>query len=162
MNRRPARDDAAVDAAPRTDAKLVLIAEDEEPVAEFLAYVVADAGHKPVVAFHGRQALVLAREQWPDLLITDLMMPYLNGADLVTALRAEAAAADRTLPPVILITAAGPAQARAAGADVVLYKPVEVADIDAALRRLLASPGEDETRQAVGGAGTLEASEPRT
>ena len=40
---------------------LVLIAEDEEPIAELIAYVVRDAGYTPLVANHGRQALEVAR-----------------------------------------------------------------------------------------------------
>ena len=118
-------------------AILVLIAEDEEPIAELLAYVVQDAGYAPLVASHGRQALELARERWPALLIADLMMPYLSGADLIAALAAEAAASDRARPPVILVTGAGPPQARGAGADVVLYKPFQVADLEALLHRFL-------------------------
>ncbi len=118
-------------------ATLVLIAEDEEPIAELLSYVVQDAGYTPLVAFHGRQALELARQRWPALVITDLMMPYLSGADLIAALTAEAAASDRARPPAILVTGAGPGQARAAGADVVLYKPFQVADLEALLHRFL-------------------------
>jgi len=116
---------------------LVLIAEDEEPIAELVSYVVQDAGYTPLVASHGRQALDLARERWPALLITDLMMPYLSGADLIAALSIEAAATGRARPPVILLTGAGPSQARAAGADVVVYKPFQVADLDALLHRFL-------------------------
>ena len=118
-------------------AALVLIAEDEEPIAELLAYVVQDAGYTPLVAFHGRRALELARERWPALLITDLMMPYLGGADLIAALSTEAAASHRARPPAILVTGAGPGQARAAGADAVLFKPFQVADLDALLHRIL-------------------------
>ena len=116
---------------------LVLIAEDEEPIAELIAYVVRDAGYTPLVASHGRQALELARERWPALVIADLMMPYLSGADLIAALSKETAASDRPRPPAILVTGAGPSQARAAGADVVLYKPFQVADLEALLRRFL-------------------------
>ena len=119
-------------------AILVLIAEDEEPIAELISYVVQDAGYPSLVASHGRQALELARERWPALLIADLMMPYLSGADLIDALAAEAAASDRARPPVILVTGAGPRQARGAGADVVLYKPFQVADLDTLLHRFLA------------------------
>lgn len=122
---------------------LVLIAEDEEPIAELLSYVVQDAGYTPLVAFHGRQALDLAREHRPALVITDLMMPYLDGADLIAALSTDAAAGDGARPPVILVTGAGPSQARAAGADVVLYKPFQVADLDALLRRFLGRSSTD-------------------
>ena len=124
-------------------AALVLIAEDEEPIAELLSYVVQDAGYTPLVALHGRQALALARDRWPALVITDLMMPYLSGADLIAALAAEATANGRARPPAILVTGAGPSQARAAGADVVLYKPFQVADLDALLHHFLARSAMD-------------------
>jgi len=74
---------------------LVLIAEDERPIAAILRAVVADAGYEPAVATHGRQALELARERWPALVITDLMMPYLGGDELIAALRTEAEARGR-------------------------------------------------------------------
>lgn len=131
------------DAARRGPA-LVLIAEDEEPIAELLAYVVADAGHTPLVAPHGRAALELARARWPALLITDLMMPYVAGGDLIAALRAAASLDGHVAPPAVLVTGAGPRQALAAGADVILYKPFEVADVDALLRRFLDAPAAPE------------------
>ena len=106
---------------------VVLIAEDEEPVAETVAYVVEDAGYTPLVATHGQQAL----------LVTDLMLPYLSGADLIAALRAEAATCGQIPPPTILITAASLSQARAAGADVVLRKPFHLAELEALLHRFL-------------------------
>ncbi|MDB5056555.1 MAG: hypothetical protein JWO59_27, partial [Chloroflexi bacterium] len=43
------------------EPKRVLIAEDEEPLAETIFYVVEEAGYTPLVALHGRQALELAR-----------------------------------------------------------------------------------------------------
>ena len=119
---------------------LVLIAEDEEPIAEVVATVVEDAGYRPLLAAHGREALELARAKQPALLITDLMMPYLSGAELIAALRSDAAASGRASLPVILMTAAGPAQARAAGADAVLRKPFELLELDALIRRFLEAP----------------------
>ena len=121
-------------------AALVLIAEDEEPIAEMIAYVVEDAGHTPLIAAHGRQALDLARAQWPALVITDLMLPYLSGAELIAALRAEAALDERPVPPAILITAASLDRARVAAADVVLRKPFDLTELDALLRRFLHQP----------------------
>jgi two-component system chemotaxis response regulator CheY len=123
----------------RTPA-LVLIAEDEEPIAETVSYVVEDAGYTPLVAAHGRQALELARAQRPALLITDLMMPHLDGADLIAALRADAAADGLGALPVIVLTAAGLPQALAAGGDVVLRKPFELRELEALLHRFLGSP----------------------
>jgi CheY-like chemotaxis protein len=101
--------------------------------------VVADAGHEPLVAGHGRQALELARARWPALVITDLMMPHLDGAELIAALADEAAARGRPRPPVILLTAAGQREARAAGADAVLRKPFDLDALEELVHRLLAA-----------------------
>ncbi|MGH2346730.1 MAG: response regulator transcription factor, partial [Chloroflexota bacterium] len=76
----------------------VLIVEDEHPIALVVAEVVADAGHLAYIAHHGLDALELAREHWPALVITDLMLPHLDGEGLIAALRAEAGP-DRRMPP---------------------------------------------------------------
>ncbi|MDB5076285.1 MAG: histidine kinase [Chloroflexi bacterium] len=115
----------------------VLIAEDELPIADVLAAVVEDAGFRAVAARNGREALEIARTQRPALVIADVMMPYLTGVELVEALRADAVAHGEAVIPVILMTAASFARARAAGADAVLRKPFNLADIDALLQRFL-------------------------
>ena len=117
---------------------LVLIAEDEEPLAETVAFIVREAGYTPVIALHGRQALELARARHPALLIVDLMLPYLDGAAVIAALRADAKGDGAFAPAIILMTGANPARARAAGADVVLRKPFHLADLEQLLRRFLA------------------------
>jgi DNA-binding response OmpR family regulator len=122
-------------ADPERARRPVLIVEDERSIALVVAEVVADAGHVPIVARHGREALILARDHWPDLLITDLMLPHLDGGGLIAALRAEAA--ERTMPPIILMTAVGRRHARAAGADAILHKPFDLSELEALLRRFL-------------------------
>jgi DNA-binding response OmpR family regulator len=116
---------------------LVLIVEDEEPLAETLAFAVRAAGYTALVALNGREALDLARARWPALLITDLMVPHLDGAALIATLRADAVANGKVRLPTILVTAANPIQARAAGADVVLRKPFHLKDLQALLHRFL-------------------------
>jgi DNA-binding response OmpR family regulator len=113
----------------------VLIVEDERSIAVVVAEVVADAGYIPTVARHGQDALDLARSQWPALVITDLMLPHLDGAELIAALRAEAAG--RAMPPVILMTAAGMHYASTAGADAILHKPFDLSELDALLQKFL-------------------------
>lgn len=83
---------------------LILIADDEEPITEMLEAFVTDLGYTPPVARNGQQALNLARERWPALVVTDLMMPIVSGADLITALSAEAKASGRASPPIVLLT----------------------------------------------------------
>jgi CheY-like chemotaxis protein len=125
---------------PETDHALVLIAEDEEPIADALAFIVADAGYIPVQAAHGREALEIARARHPALVITDLMMPHLSGTDLILALRDDAAREGYRPPPIILMTAAGHRLARATGADAVLRKPFDIGEVEDMLHRYLGDP----------------------
>ena len=118
----------------------VLIAEDEVTIADTLAMIIEDAGYTPIVARDGREALALARQHHPDLVITDLMMPFLDGADLIAAIHRDAVAEGAAPPPIVVVTAASRARAEAAGADIVIVKPFDVAKLENAMRRLL--PGE--------------------
>jgi len=65
-----------------SEKKVVLIAEDERSIADIVCVVVEDAGYQPVLAAHGRQALEMARIEHPALVVTDLMMPHMTGAEL--------------------------------------------------------------------------------
>ncbi len=123
-----------------SEKKVVLIAEDERSIADIVCVVVEDAGYQPVLAAHGRQALEMARIEHPALVVTDLMMPHMTGAELIAALRADAAADAGVRAPVILMTAVNPSQARVAGADAVLYKPFDLDALEALLRRFLDAP----------------------
>lgn len=116
---------------------IVLIAEDEETIAETLAMIIEDAGYVPVVAHDGRQALLLARERRPKLIVTDLMMPYISGAELIARVRDLAASEGYPAPPIILVTAASAARAKDAGADAIIPKPFDLARIEAVVRRLI-------------------------
>ncbi len=120
--------------------RLVLIAEDEGPIAEALTLIVEDAGYTPIVASHGVEALEIARREHPALLITDLMMPLLSGAGLIQALREDAEHDGMPTIPMVLLTAAGGQLARAANADVLVRKPFDIAEIEALLRRYLGPP----------------------
>jgi DNA-binding response OmpR family regulator len=119
------------------DLQNVLIVEDESAIAAVVAEVVDDAGFRPLVSRNGKDGLKRASEQWPDLVLTDLSMPQLNGAGMVRALRQEAKARNVSMPPVIVMTAASPVKAREAGADVVLLKPFDLSELDELLHRYL-------------------------
>lgn len=135
-----ARDAEDERTALETEQVTVLVVEDEESIAETLALIVEDAGFTALVARNGREALTLARQHHPQLIITDLMMPYLDGADLIAGVRADAVSRGAAPPPVIVVTAASRARAEASGADAVIIKPFDVTKIEVAMRRLL--PGE--------------------
>ena len=116
---------------------LILIADDEEPIVEMLATFVADLGYTPVVAQNGQEALDLARQHEPALIITDLMMPIMNGADLILVLRREAEAQGRASSPIVLLTAGSRRAASELPVEVVLLKPFDLSQLERVIRRLL-------------------------
>lgn len=123
--------------APRVASRVVLIADDEEPIAQALGMIVEDYGYRSLVATNGLQALELARSQRPALVVTDLMMPLMSGAELIATLRADARREGQTPPPVVLMTAAGKVYSGPAGADAVLAKPFDIRQIEALLDMFL-------------------------
>src|SRR5262249_12714208 len=122
---------------PERGPALVLIADDEAAIAEALEEFVTELGYQTLVAGNGKQALDLARLHQPALLLTDMMMPHLNGAGLIAALREESVARKIRRPAIILITAVDGHAARTAGADIVVKKPFELDDLEQAIRRLI-------------------------
>lgn len=65
---------------------IVLIVDDEFGIATLLEEVFEDEGHRSILAANGRQALERAAETRPDLVITDFMMPVMDGAALIDSL----------------------------------------------------------------------------
>ena len=112
----------------------VLIVDDELPLRSLLAMVVREAGYTAVLAANGRQALELIGRQRPDLVLSDVMMPLLNGAALCRELKL---AVDTASIPVILMSTAGNVMWRGAGADAFLAKPFDIEDVEALLERWL-------------------------
>jgi CheY-like chemotaxis protein/anti-sigma regulatory factor (Ser/Thr protein kinase) len=107
----------------------VLVADDNADMRRHLATVLGSRWDV-VVAGDGRQALELARRYRPDLLITDVMMPELDGFGLIAAVRADDGLA--RLPVIMLSARAGPEAlggGLAAGADHYLVKPFTSADL---------------------------------
>ncbi|WP_223635805.1 HAMP domain-containing sensor histidine kinase [Corallococcus sp. EGB] len=111
---------------------LVLIAEDEEALLEVFSEVVEDLGHRVVRAHNGEEALMLARTETPDLVVSDHMMPRRTGMQLLHAMRSEPTLSD---VPFLLLSAARP-QGREA-AQTFLAKPVDLATFEQAVSSAL-------------------------
>jgi CheY-like chemotaxis protein len=67
----------------------ILIADDNTDAANTLATYLRLSGHRPVVAFDGGEALQLAADEPPDVMLVDLTMPTLNGFDVARNIRAQ-------------------------------------------------------------------------
>jgi len=117
----------------------VLVVDDVAEVRQTFGRFLASEGMQPCYAADGVEALTAARASQPDLVVCDLEMPRMNGIDLCTALRADAAT--RGVPIVAVTGSGGDAAvaALAAGCDVVLPKPCSAALLVATIRDLLAS-----------------------
>ncbi|HYF56119.1 MAG TPA: response regulator, partial [Salinarimonas sp.] len=134
---------AAGDAEEEADAGPglpILVVDDEVDVAQSLAEILGDLGHRPQVIGGAREALDLVGKRRFGVVFVDLRMPGLSGVEL----RARIAGIDPVLGSRTVIvtgdTVAGPdAVARHAGgtAAVVLEKPFTVADVRAALARVI-------------------------
>jgi diguanylate cyclase (GGDEF)-like protein len=117
----------------------VLIADDDAAVRRLLTAVLRPRGHTVIEAGNGEQALELAESRRPELIVSDLLMPAMDGYELVRRLRT---APDTARTPVIFLTAEydeGDATelARSAGVSRVLRKPCKPADVLAAVDHAL-------------------------
>lgn len=112
----------------------VLVVDDEADLAGLLRALLEGAGYRVAVAGDGRAALRLLGAGHYDLVLSDLMMPYLDGAGLAAAMRADPAL--RAIPLVLLSAAPG-AAARAAPCAAFLPKPFDVEAVLATVARLL-------------------------
>lgn len=89
--------------------RTVLVVDDEFGTVEVLVAALEDAGYRVLTAANGRRALESLEKSKPDLVISDFMMPLMDGAALVTAMRANSAFRDI---PVIMMSAAPEAALR--------------------------------------------------
>jgi CheY-like chemotaxis protein len=112
----------------------VLIVDDDPGIRQLLCELAQELGHTALSASNGGVALELARGQPPDLIISDVMMPGLDGYGLVSALRADPALAHTT---VFLMSAAFGGRHHAE-ADVAGYirKPFDLLQIEQLLHSL--------------------------
>ena len=123
----------------------VLLVEDDPGVVEIASTYLAHDGHNVLVANDGLEGLRLARENDPDLLVLDLMLPKLNGEEVCRVLRQESDV------PIVMLTARYSEEDRLAGLDLGAddyitkpYSPRELcARVRAVLRRVARQDGEE-------------------
>jgi two-component system phosphate regulon response regulator PhoB len=121
----------------------ILIVEDEEPLTMLLRYNLEAEGYEVDAVARGDEADTRLKEQVPDLLVLDWMLPGLSGIELCRRLRSRP---ETRALPIIMLTARGEESERvrglATGADDYMVKPFSVPELIARVRALLrrASP----------------------
>tara|TARA_B100000965_G_C19335148_1_gene644848 strand:+ start:335 stop:712 length:378 start_codon:yes stop_codon:yes gene_type:complete len=119
--------------------KRVLLAEDEPNIVESLTFILERSGFDVSVTTTGREALEEAQSTTPDILILDVMLPEMDGYEVLRRLRAD----NRTTAlPVLMLTAKGQREDRetaiACGADMFITKPFVNSELIAAVQELAA------------------------
>jgi PAS domain S-box-containing protein len=116
----------------------ILIVDDERNNRQLLEIMLSPEGHIILTADSGEEALAIVAEQPPDLILLDIMMPGMDGYQIVAAIKSDATTKHI---PVILITALDDRGARMlglnAGAEDFLAKPVDRAELCVRVRNLL-------------------------
>jgi DNA-binding response OmpR family regulator len=116
-------------------SKTILVVDDAESLRTMLKTYLAQEGFRVVAAANGREALFVARQERPDLIVLDLMMPELGGYDFINAYRREGAA------PIIILTAkleeSDKVLGLELGADDYLTKPFSLRELTARIRAVL-------------------------
>jgi CheY-like chemotaxis protein len=115
--------------------KRVLIADDDPDTRFLLSLVLSDQGYELQTARDGVEALAVAQQHRPDLMIVDHMMPRMTGTDCVTIMKRHPALRE---VPVVLVTAARAAvqAAGTVGFEAAVEKPLELEDFVRTVRRL--------------------------
>jgi two-component system response regulator ResD len=133
----------------------VLVVDDERTIADVVARYLERAGYEARVALDGERALALAAERPPDLVVLDLMLPRIDGLEVMRRLRHQGERDHHRTPAIILLTAKGEETDRVVGlrlgADDYVVKPFSprelVARVDAVLRRV--APGAAEPAEPI-------------
>ena len=116
----------------------ILIVDDEPDALEILGFKLREAGFTPLLARDGAKALVAARDERPDLIVLDLMLPEVDGLEICKILRRDPLTAT---VPIIMLTARAAEMDRVLGlelgADDYVTKPFSPRELVLRIRKLL-------------------------
>ena len=119
-------------------AQKILIADDEEDVKIVIQLFLESKGYEIATAYDGLDAIDRAREEKPDMIILDVMMPVIDGFEVCKRLKADAELKDI---PVVMLSASAHAESRErgleAGAIDYLVKPFEPDKLEKVVQKVL-------------------------
>jgi DNA-binding response OmpR family regulator len=103
--------------------KTVLVVDDDLAIRELLSDALAEAGYRVLAVGNGRRAFEIAKQERPDVVLADLMLPDLSGRELIRRIKGNE---DTSTTPVIAMSAALPSDAPGAA---FLPKPFDVEEV---------------------------------
>lgn len=124
-------------------AAKILIAEDDANILGLLSVFLSGLGYAVSLARDGQEALEMAAQIKPDLMIVDVMMPRMNGFKLVNSLAMDRH--DIPMPKIVMLTSLADQEnvqrGMSVGADVYIPKPFNLEDVAARVKELLGETG---------------------
>jgi DNA-binding response OmpR family regulator len=97
----PSSENGSAPSATATRRKCVLVVEDNATIGGLLVALLREEGYRALRAWDGREALKMARDRKPDLIVLDLSLPYRDGVDVLRELRANE---DTVAAPIVVVS----------------------------------------------------------
>lgn len=120
-----------------SDAKKIVLAEDNSTLSLLLKFRLEKEGYKLLIAADGKQAIELIEEHDPELILTDIMMPFISGLEVISHVRNKL----NKQTPIIVFSAAGQEEmvlkAFNLGANDFMGKPFSPNELVIRVKRLL-------------------------
>ena len=111
-------------------SKKILVVDDEQDIVETLKFVIEAKGYECICAYDGEEGLMLAKQEIPDLIILDVMMPKINGFKISRLLKYDNKYKNI---PILMVTARSQDEDKLigeeTGADEYITKPFEIDDV---------------------------------
>ena len=121
-----------------TDKQTIFVVDDDPDLVTILRLILEHNGFNVVCAYSGRQLFTSLKEQKPDLIILDVMMPHMHGFEVLTRLKGSA---ETATIPVIMVTAKiqfeNILEGYKAGADYYIPKPFTKSQLMEGINRIL-------------------------
>lgn len=126
----------------------ILVVDDEEHIVELIKFNLEKNGYKVVTAFNGNDAIKLASDEKPDLIVLDLMLPGIDGIEICKILKRDE---NTEKIPIIMLTARGEETDKILGlelgADDYVTKPFSVKELIARIKAVLRRSSEVNKKQ---------------
>ncbi|PKP11135.1 MAG: response regulator [Bacteroidetes bacterium HGW-Bacteroidetes-3] len=120
-----------------SDAKKIVLAEDNSTLSLLLKFRLEKEGYKLLIAVDGKEAIELIEQHDPELILTDIMMPFISGLEVISHVRNKLA----KQTPIIVFSAAGQEEmvlkAFNLGANDFMGKPFSPNELVIRVKRLL-------------------------